>query len=192
MNVIQPINTQRFGKIDVVNINTYPTDIISIEEAKNVLRVDLDEDDQYIDTLILAATNTINQYTERIINSTKIKYSTKSNSSNLRLPYEAVTVDSVQLVSSGTSGNTDIVYTIDNYDADDTYIYFTDGIIDGEFEVIFDTGYTETNILPVYKEAIYLLVAHWYDTRQLVAIRGPEKVPMMIEILLDTYRRINI
>lgn len=176
---------QKFGKT-LLDSTVFPIDVISVEDAKSQLRVDLDDDDQYIELLISTAFNTINNYTNRVILESTITYTTEAqNLYEVLLPYEANVVISVSIDS------VPVVFTIDNYRGDDTYIQF-DEPVTGIVEVVFVSGYTMKNIPPIYKEAAYLLVDHWYEIRELVAIRGPEEIPMMLDILLDTKRRMII
>lgn len=177
---------QKFGKTLNLPI-VYPIDVISVDEAKEQLRVDLDDDDQYIELLISAAFNTIDNYTNALTLSHTVVYETElTGVYEILLPYETDNVSEVTIDDVAVTN-----FQLDNYRGADSYITFvaaTTGII----KVTFTSGYTEETIPPIYKEAAYLLVDHWYEIRELVAIRGPEKIPMMLDILLDTKRRMII
>lgn len=182
-------SNQKFGKSEITPI-VYPIDIISVDEAKEQLRVDLDDDDQYIELLINAAFNTINNYTNRQVLRCNIEYETYLNSvQSVLLPYESDNVIHVAL--DGDSGTNGSNYVVNNYEGADTYIML-DEYYSGIINVEFETGYDATNILPIYKEAAYLLIDHWYEVRELVGIRSPEQIPLMLDILLDTKRRMVI
>ena len=55
--------------------------------------------------------------------------------------------------------------------------------------VTFKAGYQDVSIPAALKQAMYLLLSHYYDTREMVAFnRNPVSIPRSVEFLINQYK----
>ena len=154
--------------------------IISVEEIKKWIRVDIDDDNDLIHSLILSATNAVETYTGRNIaqRTIELPLNAKSHTTNINI---APIVDIVKLETISRKG---IRTTL----SPDSY-YLT---IYGEHGVL----YTETmdklcatlrvgydNVPAPIKQAIAVHVADAYQNRE-----GQTDLPNAFKALLSPYR----
>jgi len=63
------------------------------------------------------------------------------------------------------------------------------------FEVAFTAGYGDaaSDVPQPIRQAVQLLVAHWFERREPVAFgAGPQEVPAIVAGLLQPYRRVRL
>jgi uncharacterized phiE125 gp8 family phage protein len=178
---------------------------ITRAEAKLFMRVgddgnDAHEDDTYIDNLISAARNWCERFTRRaFINQTWV-LTRDSFPSAFRLPKPPLSsVTSIQYVDTGGTTQTEAtaVYTVitDREPGEVVQAYEQNWSstrdIENAVTVTYVAGYgaAGSNVPTGIRQAILLMVKHWYDMREPV-ITGmtTSEVPMSAESLLWSYR----
>jgi len=176
------------------------TQLITTANAKLFLKVDTSDDDDIIDSLVKAATESAQEYTNRFFLETTLTQ------------YGTTFADIKNLFKSPVSDITHIIY----YDADDsaqtlaTSVYqVTPAIEPSTIMLKVDQSYPdvadrEDAVLIKYKvgygtattdvpyaiiQAVYLTIGHWYQNRQEVVVgRIATEIPMGAKYLLDQYK----
>jgi uncharacterized phiE125 gp8 family phage protein len=186
---------------DVYTITTPPESLpVTLEEVKLHLRVDNTIDDILIDSLINAAVDSLEKYSNRVFISRTIKgeFDNACLSKFERWPYlelrrsPLVSVTNVQVTSGGVqSAFTD--FSIKNLSGfsrlliTDTMTFDTD--IAYAIEVNFVAGYGDIGDVPeTIKNAIKLLVGFWYENRGDVAPDGKQGIPIEVQSIMNQYR----
>lgn len=155
---------------------------VEINEAKNYLRVDIDEDDGYITSLITSA----RQHIETISNISLIEKEVVievSPSNGVALPFEPFK----EIVSVKVAGeNFEHYKTHFNYEGT-CAVEFLQAPSDTA-EITFISGFSETP-KPLW-QAILLLVSHWYDNREVVTFgRYVTPIDMTLKSIIAPYKR---
>jgi len=176
------------------------TQLISTTDAKNFLKVDTTDDDDLIDKLVVAATESAQEYTNRFFLNTIIEQhgTTFADLSEL---YKSPAVETSWLK----------YYDTDNVEqtlASSVY-YLNDVIqpsqitlaVDQSWPSIADRqnavsikytvgyGAATTDVPDAIIQAVYLTIGHWYANRQDVVIgRIATQLPMTVKYLLDQYK----
>tara|TARA_Y100000401_G_scaffold87004_1_gene72399 strand:+ start:21 stop:602 length:582 start_codon:yes stop_codon:yes gene_type:complete len=177
------------------------SNILTTAEVKTHLKVDTTADDTYIDNLIVAATNSAQEYTNRFFISTEIRQ------------YADTWDESLSLFKSPV--DTDSSYSVKYWDADDTLqtlstdIYLIDDIQmparmglrpNKSFPVLADkinavyityhVGVANAAAVDkAIKQAVLLTIGHWYQNREAVIVgRQVNEMPMSAKYLLDQYK----
>lgn len=175
------------------------TEPVTLAEVKEQLRLDVDEDDALLRRLMLAARVWVEGQTKRALVSQtwdqKIDYDWPYR---FNLPYIRFEKNPVQSVSSityvdGSSPNPTLASA--NYIAitreHGSYVAPAYGVtwpnvrtIPEAITVRFIAGYT--SVPEPLKHAILLLVAHWYENRE---VMGSEtEIPYAVEAMISPYR----
>ena len=176
---------------------SYP---ITTAEAKAHLKVDISDDDTLIDNLIKAATQSAEDYTNRCFIATTLTMvgdTWKDIYTLYKSPVSAVTkiqyydTTNTQVVLSTS------VYIVDNtskpcrilLDEDQEFPDLADRKM--AVEAIYVVGESEdgTEVSNLIKQAILLMVGHWYQNREAVVIgRIATEIPMAAKMILDQYK----
>lgn len=169
-----------------------PPDVepVSLVEAKAHLRIDFSDDDAYILALILAARGFAENFQRRSLASQTLELTEHCFSPVVRLQKGPVTAivsvsytapdGSVQTISSGG-------YTLTSNDELippwGTYWPLTTGVGDA-VRIRYTAGYD--SIPATTKQAMLLLIGHWYENREAVVVgmRPPTELPMAATSLL--------
>ena len=175
---------------------TYP---VSLTEAKSHLKVDTSADDTYIESIIKAATQLSEEYTNRFFIDTVVtQYA--SNFKEIETLFKSK-VSAVTHVKYYDSDNT--LQTLDAtvYEAQLNYepaqIQLADGKSFPAFtkrndavEVKYTVGYGAASDVPeIIKQAILLTIGNFYANRQSVIVgRMVSELPQNSKWLLDTYK----
>ena len=179
---------------------------VSLAEAKAHLRVDGSDEDTLIASLITSARVHIETTLGQALNTQSWslfldRWPAVATVSLLRAP--VISVDAVK-----------------TYDADDVATdfapenYFADtvsdpprlllrgatpwpqpGRIGNGIEIAFTAGYGAAafDVPEPFRQAILMLVAHWFENREMVALSGqPTKVPATVMSLITPYRRVSL
>ena len=165
---------------------------VSLIEAKAHLRVDHDEDDDSINLLIGAAVGHLDGWTGilgRCLATQTWRQDYSCFAPVLRLPLEpaasitSITDDGEPVASESYSLATD---------AGGSVVRFAEGVsLTGAISVTFVAGYEDVPA-PI-KAAILLMVGHWYQNREAVAVGVTvENLPMAVDALLAPYRRVGV
>lgn len=177
--------------IPVKTINSWP---VSLSEAKRHLRVDEDvnDDDDYIQELIYAATEKAEDYIGKdIAETTNVQELFDWNGQYLKIPKgnfisftQGIIEDSSTLVSAI---DTQIFY---NY----AYIKLSSSVSTSEFTpfvITYKTGYNEGNCPKTIKQAILIKIADLYDVNRQSYTIGNIKENKAFENLLNAYRKVS-
>ena len=182
----------------VIVANT--TQLISTSDARQFLKVDITDDDDVINSLVKAATESAQEYTNRFFLSTTLEQygTTFADIRNLfKSPVSEITVvkyydtDNVQQTLSTS------VYQVTPAIEPSTLMLKVDqsypDVADREDAVLvkYTVGYgTATTDVPfAIIQAVYLTIGHWYQNRQEVVVgRIATEIPMGAKYLLDQYK----
>jgi len=177
---------------------------VTLTEAKNHLRVDLSDDDSLISALIVAAREHAEAITRRAFITQTLKLSMDAFPVNNGPIY--VPMPPLQSVNSLKYFDTDGV--------EQTLTEGTDYLVDNESEpgritpapdtgwpatqnrpnavsVEFVAGFGDASKVPQgIKQAILLMVGHWYENREAVTMQGNNagELPMAVDSLLMMHR----
>lgn len=175
---------------------------VSVAQAKEHLRVTHTDDDTYIGNLITAARQSIEVSTRRAVGSgqtyeagyelfpsvyNRLVIPNPPLGSVSSLKYYDVNNSLVTVDSSN--------YTVENQASGVSYLALNDGYSRPTVSkervapvlVTFTAGYS-TLPMPLH-QAILLLVAHYYDTREPIAFNAnPMRVPRSVDFLINQYK----
>ena len=186
---------------------------VTTAEAKQHLRVDTSADDTYIDGLVKAARERVEQYLSRALITTQFTmtldhfspyiawWPVSMYSSTIYLPRSPVqTVDEIRYVDDGGTQQTlsSTKYRVDTKRlvARVTPAYAetwpTTRPITNAVEIDFTAGYGDaaSDVPEPIKQAIKILVATWYDPGRAEVVLGPNalRIPLTATYLLGPYR----
>jgi len=179
---------------------------VSLEQAKAHCRVDHDDDDVLIESLIAAATERVDGYfgilgralidQEWTVNYRDWPYE------KVRLPLRPVTQIVSVMYWNNATPSVQTEFSASNYslleDHLGPYIAWTPDADspsladrDDAIEITFVTGYGSAaeDVPQPIRHAILMMVAHWYEHRETVIVGDSATIiPMAAETLLSTYR----
>ena len=172
---------------------------LSLEEAKASLRVTTDDENSYIQSLIAAATGYVQQATARQLVSATWTMGLDYFPSIIYLPRPPLrSVSAIQYVD--TSGSTQTLsaslYRVDSASLpgriEPAYAQSWPSTRDvsGAVSVVFIAGYGGASSVPdEIKLAMRLLIGHWYEHREPVAVGNiVSDIPMSVDALLSHHR----
>jgi uncharacterized phiE125 gp8 family phage protein len=174
------------------------TDPVSVAEAKEHLRVDLDDENDYIAGLIAAATSAVEERTGRQLVSATWRLKLDGFPPEIRLTrVPVVSVSSVTYLDAAGDSQT---LSPDNYQVDtdsqiprilpepDTYWPVTESGRVNAVTVTFVAGYgTAADVPERAKLAIKLLVGHWFYQRAIVNVGNiVSKIPESLDALMSS------
>lgn len=179
---------------------TAPTsEPISTAEAKAHLRVDIADDDTLIDSLVTAARDYVERATRRaLISQTWQLFLDGWPGDGIfvlpRPPLQSIShikyYDTAGSAATWSSTN----YFVDTISEPGRIFLAYNGTYpttqlrpNNGVEVQFIAGYGAANTVPqIYKQAILLLVGHWYENRETIVTGGgmPKEIPLAVESLL--------
>ncbi len=179
---------------------------VTLTEAKAYLRVDLSDEDTLIASLITAARIHVEVSLGRslITQSWSLFLDQWPEARVLTLPIAPL--QSVTDVRTYAEDDTAIIWDASNYFVDassdpgrvvrqNTASWPPPGRPANGVEVAFVAGYGNgaSDVPEPIRQALLLLIAHWYERREPVALGGrPISVPGTVSGLLDPYRRIHL
>ena len=180
--------------------SSIPDAPVTLAEAKAHCRVDFADDDDLITALIQAATDHLDGYSGILARCMVTQTWSKSFaawSSIIRLPFpdcSDVIIRYGDSESAEQTLSTALYYVLE--DAVSSYVQFADDFTSpalsdapAPIEVEFDSGFGAVADVPqALKQAILLLVSHWYENREAVG-DNMSKVPMAVDMLIAPYRR---
>lgn len=184
---------------------TAPTsEPVTLAEAKAHLRVDIDTDDDLITALIQAAREEFENQTDRTLFSTtwKLYLEDWPRYSYIDLP-RAKPLVSVTSVTYTDGDDVTSTFGSGNYVVDANRwpgrVHLRDGISwpsgtlaeSSPIAITYVAGYSSVATIPQrYKQAILLLVGHWYENRENVMTSGavPKSLPLAWESIVAAAR----
>lgn len=185
-------------------LKTAPTvEPITTAEAKTHMRITTSDDDTYVGTLIVAARRHVENITNRaLINQTWNYYLPcfPYDKSFVELPIG--NLSSIVSIKYTNSNNVETVWSSAAYLVD---TYSTPGMIVPAYNQVWPTfvekpvnavniefvagyGAAATAVPETIKQAVLLLVEHWYDMREMVSDLNLKEVPETVTALLSPYR----
>lgn len=176
---------------------TYP---VSLTEAKSHLKIDTNADDTYIESIIKAATQLCEEYTNRFFIDTVIEQYA-SNFAELQTLFKSK-VSAVAHVKYYDSDNTLQTLSATVYDTQLNYEPSQIQLADGQsfpditkrndaVLVRYTVGYgsSASDVPEIIKQAILLTIGNFYQNRNSVVIgRIATELPQNVKWLLDTYK----
>jgi len=175
---------------------TYP---VSLTEAKSHLKVDTSADDTYIESIIKAATQLSEEYTNRFFIDTVIEQYASSFVELQTLFKSKVSV--ISFVKYYDSSNSLETLSASVYDEQLRYEPSQIQLADGQsfptitkrndaVRVRYTVGYGAASDVPeIIKQAILLTIGNFYQNRNSVVIgRIATELPQNVKWLLDTYK----
>lgn len=170
---------------------------VSIPEVKIHLKIDEEEtiEDDLLSLMITAAREYCEKYTGRSLASKTVEYGIDSFPEQIRLPYGPVaSVQSIKYKNSDGNETTMTVNTDYLVDTDSGRIIPPNGKTWPNFSPYPYTpikiAYTVGNVAPEgCKQAMLLLIGHWYANRETVLVGSLSKeLEFSARALLDQYR----
>jgi uncharacterized phiE125 gp8 family phage protein len=177
---------------------------ISLAEAKAHLRIDTDDEDALISSLIAAARLLVERTLGLALVTQSWSYFLDAwpERGCIALPLTPVPAVSAVRVHAEDGGTT--VLDADGYAVDvlsaPARIVLTSALPSvatrpfNGFEVAFTAGYGDAGDVPQpIRQALLLLVAHWFEGRAPVELgSGPQEIPAIAAGLLQPYRRVRL
>jgi len=176
---------------------------VTLTEAKTHLRVDVTDDDVLITSLIASARQYVEQIARRALVTQTWRLSIQEFPASgviilPKPPLQSVTSITYTDITGTTSTVDSNTYTVDT-DSEPGRVVLKYGeswpsaslANTNPVQVTFVAGYGAPSAVPEYwKQAILLLVGHWYENREGVAVTGaiPKEMPMAVRSLIQMNR----
>jgi len=185
-------------------LKTAPTlEPVTASEAKTHMRVTISDDDTYITTLISVARKHVEHITNRALVSQTWNYYLDNfpyNSRALKMPIGGLS--SVTSITYTDADAVDTVWAASNYIVDTKSIpgqivlgygldwpSFVERPVNAvNIEFVAGYGSAASSVPEGIRQAILLLISHWYDNRELVTDLALRRVPETVQALLYPYR----
>jgi uncharacterized phiE125 gp8 family phage protein len=151
---------------------------VTREQAKNHLRVDINDDDTLIDSLITVARQRAEEFTRRAFLTQTWEWTLLS----LNAPYRCVTLRSqVQQINQITIDGEELASTQYKLIGDDLLF---DPMVKGSIVIKYTTGYgsTPNDVPESIKQAILQIVGHLYENRE------SQDIPLLAQNILSLYK----
>ena len=200
---INPVSIKKDTTADIV-------EPISLAEAKAHLRIDQTHDDAYITALISMVRESVEISTRRTLVQGFTNYTAgydryPLHHSKLRIPLPP-TIEILSLGFYDVENNSNTVFTGGTLPSEAIAEIEGSGSAFLAMEanhgyeslsreriapvlVTFKAGYQDVSIPAALKQAMYLLLSHYYDTREMVAFnRNPVSIPRSVEFLINQYK----
>ena len=181
------------------------TEPASLAQAKLHCRIEtgVTEDDTLITALIVAARTYVEDTLNRalITQTWELVLDTFPSGNNVLLPKGPL--QSITSITTYDEADAASVFTTSGYRVDtygdratlvDGYSWPTDLRSHNGVVITYVTGYGDasTDIPPSIIQAIFMLIAHWYENREAVSEKAMLTVPMGVDLLLTPYKRLRI
>jgi uncharacterized phiE125 gp8 family phage protein len=168
---------------------------VTLAQAKAQTRVDFDDEDTLMDALITAASDAVEDMSGRplLTQTWRVATGKPERRVYLRAPVQAIT--SIQYYdATNTLQTADAADYLLISDDDRAWIEPLSGwpsLCDraDAFRVTFTAGYGAADDVPLaLRQAILMLVAHFYEHREAVSDMSLREAPMAVEMLIGTKR----
>ena len=158
-----------------------PLKILTLDEAKNKLNiVDFNDDDNYIITLIQAASDMCERATNRLFSKCLVTGQFVANEASIYLPYSPV-----NSIISVMAGSELVTYEFNEYSE---VLTLADTSVDpyANVTVVFNAGYPSDDVPYMVKQACKIMVADLYANRESASGDKMSELPMSALNLLKT------
>lgn len=172
---------------------------IEIDELRQHLRLEHNEEDSYLNLLIPAARSTAEQFIDGIIASREFEYLLDNFTDCIELPLRPIAIDSISITYTDDNGDSQTVTSFDTLSTAYSVFVKPDygelwpSIETGKDKVTirFEAGFSE--VPPDIKHAILMLAGTLYDQRE-DHTAGVElkTVPTSSQLLLNPYRKVSV
>ncbi|MES0444979.1 MAG: head-tail connector protein [Desulfobacterales bacterium] len=173
------------------------TEPVTVEEAKKNSIIEFDDDDAYVSGLIKVARQYVEEYLSRALITQTWKLYLDCFPNVIEIPVPPLVSATITYVDTdgATQTESSAVYTVDT-DSDPGIIYeaynqnwSTPRDVEKAVIVTFVAGYGAADDVPdPIKQAIKLLVGHYYENREQTSPLTMKEIPMGIKMLLAPYR----
>lgn len=171
------------------------TDIISLADMKEWLRVDHSDEDTTITAIIDSAVQSIQDYTGRHFKTTTFIANIDAFY-YVDLPYQVTTVSSVTyLDKAGASQTLDTSKYFVDTTSQPGRVKFknTPDLVEDKFNAVQINGTITNSIKPPLTHAIKMLAAHFYENRRAVIVGTiSSEIPYGIKAIINPYRIISL
>ena len=172
------------------------TDIISLADMKEFLRVDHSDEDTTITAIIDSAVQSVQDYTGRHFKSTTWNLYIDSFH-YVNFPYQINNVTEVRYRAAGTGFWTVLSENKYFYDSarQPGRLQFinTPNLLENKFNIVEINGtVSATSIEAPLTHAIKMLAAHFYENRRAVIVTNSSEIPLGIKALINPYRIISL
>jgi uncharacterized phiE125 gp8 family phage protein len=158
-----------------------PLIILTLGEAKNQLNiVDFNDDDDYINTLIQAASDMCERATNRLFSRCLVTGQFVAQEVSLYLPYSPI-----NSIISVMAGDELVTYEFNEYSEVLTLKDVSVGPY-ANVTVVFNAGYSANEVPHMVKQACKIIVADLYANRESTAVDKMNELPMGALNLLKT------
>ncbi len=173
---------------------------VTLAEAKIHLRVDITDDDDYITSLILTARITVELSVWRSLISQTWRYSLDSWPEGNEILLSNPPLQSVSGIVYFLSDGSSPTWAASNYlvdtDSEPGRVVLAYGVNWpggtlrplNPIQITYIAGYGDaaTDVLAIYRQAMLLLIGHWYENREPVLTTGavPKELPLAVQSLL--------
>lgn len=181
-------------------ITAAAANVLTTSEVKNHLKVDTTADDTLIDNLIIAATNSCQEYTNRFFMDTVITQYGDNWSDVAELfksPVQSLLFNVKYYDPAGVLQTLDASkYTLDNIShparlveaPNESWPDIIDNLNAVEINYVVGTRLA-SDVDNAIKQALLLTIGHWYQNREAVIVgRQVNEMPMSAKYLLDQYK----
>jgi len=170
---------------------------ISLTEAKLFLRVDQSTEDNLITAMIIAARQWVEDYTWRPLCSQTWKLNLDFTEVKQYIGLNKGPIQSVTHIKYFTTLYTQSTMSTGDFQTDiinepgRIKILTMPAVFDmmNAMEIQFVCGYGVAASVPdVIKQAMYLMLGHWYEHREAVTVGSFNEVPLTSKVLLEPYK----
>lgn len=165
---------------------------VTVEEAKAHLRVTSDDEDEYIKSLIVAAREWCETYQGRSWISKPVEYIVDFwPQSPIFLPRPPI-LGITGVVYADSEGEHELPLTLFQLDAMGRLLILQQQPSSDVLytKISYDAGYgSDASVVPQkFKQAVLLLVGHWFENREVTSSNSVNEIPFTVEALLNQER----
>jgi uncharacterized phiE125 gp8 family phage protein len=174
---------------------------VTLAEAKASLRELADDENELIESLVAAAQNHLERLLGIVMVTSTWRFDADAFCTEMELPVTATGVGSV--IWSDAAGdpttivNTDYLLTTNSVGTSTVQFLSSfatpSGMAEfGAVQITFTAGSEPEDVDPAIKQAIKLLVGHWFNHREAVGDGGLEELPLSVRALITPYWRPSV
>ena len=184
-----------------VLLNAPAIEPVSLAEAKAFLRIEHDDDDDVIAALIAGARIYIEAQTRRALITQSWRLTRDAWPQTGRIAVRPAPLQSIEAARVHDGGGEPIELDVEGFfvDAAGSELVFAPWLMPQpgraagiELDVTLGFGDAAVDVPEPLRQAIRLLVGHWYENRGLVAAGPAPLLPMTVPAMLAPYRMVSL